>query len=56
MNKDKGNIHVVISSITLGGEHGATQIWLSGVSGKSIVSHLSVTSQSLVNNYKTTTL
>jgi hypothetical protein len=47
---NRGNICVVITSIALGGLHGAVQVWLYLVSGKSIVSHMSVTSQSLVSH------
>jgi hypothetical protein len=44
----RDNIHVVAEGIALGGEYDAIRMWLYGVTGKSIVSHQSVTSQSLV--------
>ncbi len=46
----RDNIHVVTEGIALGGEYDAIRMWLYGVTGKSIVSHHSVTSQSLVRN------
>jgi hypothetical protein len=46
------NIHVLTEGIALGGEYEAIKMWLYGVTGKSIVSHQSVTSQSLVRNTK----
>ena len=46
----RDNIHVVTEGIALGGEYDAIRMWLYGVMGKSIVSHQSVTSQSLVRN------
>jgi hypothetical protein len=46
------NIQVVTKGIALGGEYDAIKTWLYGVTGKSIVSHQSVNSQSLVRNTK----
>ncbi len=46
----RDNINVVTEGIALGGEYDAIRMWLYGVTGKSIVSHQSVTSQSLARN------
>jgi hypothetical protein len=46
----RDNIHVVTEGIALGGEYDTIRMWLYGFTGKSIVSHQSVTSQSLVRN------
>ena len=46
----RDNIQVVTEGIALGGEYDAIRMWFYGVTGKSIVSHQSVTSQSLVKN------
>ncbi len=46
----RDNIHVVTEGIALGGEYDAIRMWSYGVTGKSIVSHQSVTRQSLVKN------
>jgi hypothetical protein len=40
----------VTEGITLGGEYDTIRMWLYGVTGKSIVSHQSVNSQSLVRH------
>jgi hypothetical protein len=48
----RDNIHVVTEGIALGGEYDTFRMWLYGVTGKSIVSHQSVTSLSLVRNTK----
>jgi hypothetical protein len=48
----RDNIYVVTEGIALGGEYDAIRMWLYGVTGKSIVRHQSVNSQSLVRNTK----
>jgi hypothetical protein len=46
----RDNIHVVTEGTALGGEYDSIRMWLYGITGKSIVSHQSVTSQSLVSH------
>ncbi len=46
----RDNVHAVTEGIALGGGYDTIRMWLYGVTGKSIVSHQSVTSQSLVRN------
>jgi hypothetical protein len=48
----RDNTHVVNEDIVLGGEYDAIRMWLYGVTGKSIVTHQSVSSQSLIRNTK----